>query len=101
MSWKGHLAVGLLLLALAAALPFVFQVNYIVTQVTLQDGDTIAIGGIIQETETNSSAGVPVLHRLPVIGAAFGAKSMSCRESAICRVHRVGMVEAEMRFIRC
>ena len=44
---------------------------------TVQDGDTIAIGGIIQDTDTSSSAGVPFLHRLPVIGAAFGAKSTS------------------------
>jgi general secretion pathway protein D len=47
------------------------------TQITLQDGDTIAIGGIIQETDISSSAGVPVLHRIPVLGAAFGAKSIS------------------------
>jgi general secretion pathway protein D len=47
------------------------------TQLTVQDGDTIAIGGIIQESNLQSSAGVPVLHRLPIIGAAFGAKSTS------------------------
>jgi general secretion pathway protein D len=54
-----------------------FQTRTISTQVTVQDGDTIAIGGIIQDTNTSSSAGVPFLHRLPVIGAAFGAKSTS------------------------
>lgn len=54
-----------------------FQTRTISTQVTVQDGDTIAIGGIIQDTSTSSSAGVPFLHRLPVIGAAFGAKSTS------------------------
>jgi general secretion pathway protein D len=54
-----------------------FQTRSISTQVTVQDGDTIAIGGIIQDTDTSSSAGVPFLHRLPVIGAAFGAKSTS------------------------
>ena len=47
------------------------------TQVTVQDGDTIAIGGIINETNTESSAGIPFLHRLPYIGAAFGNKSYS------------------------
>ena len=45
------------------------------TQVTVQDGDTIAIGGIINESNTFSSSGVPGLHRLPIIGAAFGARS--------------------------
>ena len=54
-----------------------FQTRSISTQVTVQDGDTIAIGGIIQNTDTSSSAGVPLLHRLPIVGAAFGAKSTS------------------------
>jgi general secretion pathway protein D len=47
------------------------------TQVTVQDGDTVAIGGFIGETTSTDSAGVPVLHRLPIIGAAFGSKSFS------------------------
>jgi len=45
------------------------------TQITVQDGDTIAIGGIIQETSTDSSTGIPFLQRIPVLGAAFGSKS--------------------------
>jgi general secretion pathway protein D len=52
-----------------------FSMRTIQTQVTVQDGDTIAIGGIIQESDTNSSAGVPFLHRIPILGGAFGAKS--------------------------
>jgi general secretion pathway protein D len=47
------------------------------TQVTVQDGDTVAIGGFIGETSSTDSAGVPVLHRLPIVGAAFGSKSFS------------------------
>ena len=35
------------------------------TQVTVQDGDTVAIGGFIQESTATASQGVPVLHRLP------------------------------------
>jgi general secretion pathway protein D len=54
-----------------------FQTRTVSTQVTVQDGDTIAIGGIIQESETYSSAGIPFLHRIPIIGGAFGAKSTS------------------------
>jgi len=45
------------------------------TQITVQDGDTIAIGGIIQETLTESSTGIPFLSRIPVLGAAFGGKT--------------------------
>jgi general secretion pathway protein D len=54
-----------------------FSKRTIQTQATVQDGDTIAIAGIILETETHSSAGIPLLHRIPVLGAAFGAKSIS------------------------
>ncbi len=52
-----------------------FQNRTINTQVTVQDGDTIAIGGIISESSGFSSNGVPVLHRLPIVGWAFGSKS--------------------------
>jgi general secretion pathway protein D len=47
------------------------------TQITVQDGDTVAIGGIIQESNLVSSAGVPFLHKLPGIGALFGAQSIT------------------------
>jgi general secretion pathway protein D len=46
------------------------------TQMTVRDGDTVAIGGIITENHTESSSGVPFLHRIPVLGAAFGAKDV-------------------------
>jgi general secretion pathway protein D len=52
-----------------------FSNRSISTQLTVEDGDTVAIGGIITEKRTESSGGVPVLHRIPVLGAAFGAKS--------------------------
>jgi general secretion pathway protein D len=52
-----------------------FNQRSISTQVTVEDGDMIAIGGIINETRGDSSSGVPLLHRLPVVGAAFGGKS--------------------------
>jgi general secretion pathway protein D len=54
-----------------------FQNRSFQTQITVQDGDTVAIGGIIQESNLQSSAGVPFLHRLPGIGSLFGAQSIS------------------------
>ena len=52
-----------------------FSKRSVQTQVTVNDGDTIAIGGIIQESNTQSSQGVPVLHRLPIVGGLFGNRS--------------------------
>ena len=47
------------------------------TQVTVQDGDTIAIGGGIQETKSDSVTGVPWLIKIPLIGGLFGSRSVS------------------------
>jgi len=52
-----------------------FSKRSVQTQVTVEDGDMIAIGGIINESNTYSTAGFPLLHRLPVVGAAFGSRS--------------------------
>jgi general secretion pathway protein D len=54
-----------------------FSKRTVQTQVTVQDGDTIAIGGIIQESDTLSTAGIPVLNRIPILGAAFGSKNLT------------------------
>jgi len=51
--------------------------------VTVQDGDTIAIGGQIQESTTTSVSGIPVLDRIPVMGALFGAKSYTKQRSEL------------------
>ena len=54
-----------------------FQNRSFQTQVTVQDGDTVAIGGIILESNLQSSSGVPFLHKLPLVGALFGSQSFS------------------------
>jgi general secretion pathway protein D len=52
-----------------------FSQRNINTQVTVEDGDTVAIGGIIDETNTETSSGVPFLSRIPYLGFMFGTKS--------------------------
>src|SRR5690606_23721846 len=53
------------------------------TQITIRDGDTIAFGGIIEENDLESSSGIPYLHRIPVLGAAFGSKSRTKTRSEL------------------
>jgi general secretion pathway protein D len=52
-----------------------FSQRNVSTQVTVDDNDTIAIGGIIDESNTETSGGIPFIHRIPWLGAAFGSKS--------------------------
>ncbi len=54
-----------------------FNNRTVSTQITVEDGDTVAIGGIIDEREIEGTSGVPFLHRIPVVGAAFGQKTRS------------------------
>jgi len=37
----------------------------------------VAISGAITENHTESSSGIPLLHRIPVLGGLFGAKNFS------------------------
>jgi general secretion pathway protein D len=60
-----------------------FSQRNVSTQVTVQDGDTIAIGGIINETTTETSSGIPLLDRIPYLGAAFGNKSTSKKRTEL------------------
>ncbi|MBM3748116.1 MAG: hypothetical protein FJW34_20210, partial [Acidobacteria bacterium] len=54
-----------------------FSRRSVQTQVTVHDGDTIAIGGIINESDTYSTNGIPILNRIPGLGVLFGNKSIS------------------------
>ena len=42
------------------------------TSVAVQSGETIVLGGLIQENDTFNTNGVPLLHDIPYIGALFG-----------------------------
>ncbi|MBB4127985.1 general secretion pathway protein D [Xanthomonas translucens] len=45
------------------------------TEAAVQSGDTIMLAGLINDSTTDGSAGVPLLSKLPVVGALFGQKT--------------------------
>ncbi len=45
----------------------------ITSSVAVQSGETIVLGGLIKDNNTDSSAGVPFLHEIPVLGTLFGS----------------------------
>jgi general secretion pathway protein D len=47
------------------------------TEIAVQSGNTIVMGGLISENDSFSRAGVPLLSKIPFIGGAFGKKSKS------------------------
>ncbi|WP_087144927.1 type II secretion system secretin GspD [Crenothrix polyspora] len=42
------------------------------SSVAVQSGETLVLGGLIRETNSNNKAGIPFLHELPLIGPLFG-----------------------------
>jgi general secretion pathway protein D len=48
------------------------QQRRVSSSVAVQDGQTIAIGGLIKDSRTNTRTGIPVLGDLPVVGPLFG-----------------------------
>jgi general secretion pathway protein D len=60
-----------------------FDQQVVQTQITVQDGDTIAIGGIISEDSDNSTSGLPGLIHIPYIGGLFGGKTVSKSRSEL------------------
>ncbi len=41
-------------------------------EIAVQSGQTVLLGGLIRETESDANAGVPGLSRIPLIGRLFG-----------------------------
>jgi general secretion pathway protein D len=60
-----------------------FSDRSVSTQVTVQDGDMIAIGGMISESDSFSTSGLPFLNRIPILGAAFGSRSYTKSRSEL------------------
>jgi len=44
------------------------------TSVQVASGETIALGGLIRENKTRSTTGIPLLSKIPVVGALFGVQ---------------------------
>ena len=66
-----------------AAIPIeypILQVREAETQVIMQDGETIVIGGLISDIRTKGRQGVPFLKDIPILGLAFGRDTTDNRK---------------------
>ena len=43
--------------------------------VAVQSGETVALGGLITDNRERGRAGVPILSRIPILGALFSTRS--------------------------
>lgn len=59
------------------------QTREIMSSVAVQSGETLVLGGLIQENNNYGRAGVPWLHELPLIGPLFGSTSYDNRKTEL------------------
>ncbi|WP_295965408.1 type II secretion system secretin GspD [uncultured Xanthomonas sp.] len=53
------------------------------TEAAVQSGDTIMLAGLINDSTTDGSNGVPYLSKLPVVGALFGQKTQDTNRQEV------------------
>lgn len=51
------------------------------TTVVVASGESIVLGGLIREDNTRSTSGIPLLSKIPVLGAAFGTQNIVKRRT--------------------
>lgn len=59
------------------------QQRKIASTVAVRDGDTIALGGLIRDTQSNGGDGIPYLRRIPVLGHLFGSTDRGSRRTEL------------------
>jgi general secretion pathway protein D len=52
---------------------YTIQQRQVATQLGVQNGQTVLLGGLISQTNTDQNSGVPGLNRIPVLGKLFGS----------------------------
>ena len=53
------------------------------TLLAVPSGQTMVMGGLIQETKGNSNNGLPILNRIPILGGLFGSENLTNNRSEL------------------
>jgi general secretion pathway protein D len=77
------------------------QTRKITSSIAVQSGETVALGGLIRDRNVKTKVGVPILHRIPILGALFGSteETVTRAELLVLLTPRVAGTQAEARAI--
>lgn len=73
----------------------IFQTREVVTNVTVRDGETVVIGGLITTRRSEGVSQVPILGDLPLIGPLFRTTSVSENKTELLIVMTVDIVRTD------
>ncbi len=65
------------------------------TYVSVNSGQTMVMGGLIGETRTNTSEGLPLISRIPLLGALFGAQAVKSNRTELVLFITPRVVESD------
>jgi type IV pilus assembly protein PilQ len=68
-----------------------------ITELLVDDGDTLVIGGITKNTDTTGDNGVPYLAKIPLLGYLFGTKSDKTQNEELLIFMTPRIVQLEQR----
>ena len=78
----------------------VIQQRKLSSTIAVQNGQTVVLGGLIQERELASDAGVPVLKNLPGVGKLFSSTSETTSRTELVALLTPKVIEREEDFAK-
>lgn len=60
-----------------------FLQRHISSSIAINSGETVVLGGLIREQQSNNDSGIPVLHQLPGIGKLFGTTTRTAQRTEL------------------
>lgn len=60
-----------------------FLQRKVTSKVAVRSGQTLVLGGLIRDSRRDGQSGIPVLHKLPVVGALFGSTNEEAQRTEL------------------
>ena len=57
--------------------------NNLITQVLVEDGETVVLGGVYETTDTNNRGSIPLLGDIPMLGVLFRNKTKTQKKKEL------------------
>lgn len=78
----------------------IIQQRRLSSTIAVQNGQTVVLGGLIQERESTSDAGIPVLKNIPGLGKLFSTTTRNTRRTELVALLTPRVIERQADFVQ-
>lgn len=89
---------GVTAVGVGSALGPTFSTTNVLTTLAVKDGESVAIAGLIRESDSSGRSGVPFLSDIPVLGALFGRTNRSATRTELLIMITPHVIRTPERF---